>query len=142
MIRRPPKSTLSSSSAASDVYKRQVLDVVNELLERYLGMCDGLQACKAWGKSVQGRKAHVLVFCHGGVIKEINNICLQRADMPNSAKNTSLWRYQFRRSKVGQLKVAPYSLVNSTNHLKALEVESPAQAWEGELHQVFNLPPA
>eukprot|EP00656_Telonema_subtile_P050927 TRINITY_DN6724_c0_g1_i1.p1 TRINITY_DN6724_c0_g1~~TRINITY_DN6724_c0_g1_i1.p1 ORF type:complete len:165 (+),score=54.05 TRINITY_DN6724_c0_g1_i1:74-568(+) len=26
MIRRPPRSTLSSSSAASDVYKRQVLD--------------------------------------------------------------------------------------------------------------------
>ena len=28
MIRRPPRSTLSSSSAASDVYKRQVLYVV------------------------------------------------------------------------------------------------------------------
>src|SRR5674536_385708 len=27
MIRRPPRSTLSSSSAASDVYKRQVLKV-------------------------------------------------------------------------------------------------------------------
>src|SRR5665648_929009 len=26
MIRRPPRSTLSSSSAASDVYKRQVID--------------------------------------------------------------------------------------------------------------------
>src|SRR5664280_2199484 len=26
MIRRPPRSTLSSSSAASDVYKRQALD--------------------------------------------------------------------------------------------------------------------
>src|SRR5664280_1479917 len=28
MIRRPPRSTLSSSSAASDVYKRQVFDYV------------------------------------------------------------------------------------------------------------------
>ena len=27
MIRRPPRSTLSSSSAASDVYKRQIQDV-------------------------------------------------------------------------------------------------------------------
>ena len=27
MIRRPPRSTLDRSSAASDVYKRQVLDV-------------------------------------------------------------------------------------------------------------------
>src|SRR5664280_3765752 len=28
MIRRPPRSTLSSSSAASDVYKRQILQLV------------------------------------------------------------------------------------------------------------------
>ena len=27
MIRRPPRSTLDRSSAASDVYKRQVLDI-------------------------------------------------------------------------------------------------------------------
>src|SRR5664279_6533681 len=37
MIRRPPRSTLSSSSAASDVYKRQVLLLAerfhDELLE-------------------------------------------------------------------------------------------------------------
>eukprot|EP00828_Plagiopyla_frontata_P021266 TRINITY_DN2767_c0_g1_i2.p1 TRINITY_DN2767_c0_g1~~TRINITY_DN2767_c0_g1_i2.p1 ORF type:complete len:106 (-),score=35.01 TRINITY_DN2767_c0_g1_i2:3-320(-) len=30
MIRRPPRSTLSSSSAASDVYKRQHLYIVTE----------------------------------------------------------------------------------------------------------------
>src|SRR5664279_5269925 len=29
MIRRPPRSTLSSSSAASDVYKRQVVDGID-----------------------------------------------------------------------------------------------------------------
>ena len=29
MIRRPPRSTLSSSSAASDVYKRQILNMAN-----------------------------------------------------------------------------------------------------------------
>src|SRR5665648_1171687 len=28
MIRRPPRSTLSSSSAASDVYKRQILALI------------------------------------------------------------------------------------------------------------------
>ena len=32
MIRRPPRSTLSSSSAASDVYKRQVLDMQSQEL--------------------------------------------------------------------------------------------------------------
>src|SRR5664280_2450387 len=34
MIRRPPRSTLSSSSAASDVYKRQVKDVEQEIGRR------------------------------------------------------------------------------------------------------------
>src|SRR5664280_2333134 len=34
MIRRPPRSTLSSSSAASDVYKRQVIDPVGRDLAR------------------------------------------------------------------------------------------------------------
>src|SRR5674536_214175 len=33
MIRRPPRSTLSSSSAASDVYKRQVLRHVENRLK-------------------------------------------------------------------------------------------------------------
>src|SRR5674536_293081 len=37
MIRRPPRSTLSSSSAASDVYKRQVLSDATDLLERHIG---------------------------------------------------------------------------------------------------------
>eukprot|EP00658_Telonema_sp_P-2_P082118 TRINITY_DN85_c0_g1_i9.p1 TRINITY_DN85_c0_g1~~TRINITY_DN85_c0_g1_i9.p1 ORF type:complete len:120 (+),score=40.06 TRINITY_DN85_c0_g1_i9:176-535(+) len=36
MIRRPPRSTLSSSSAASDVYKRQLKVVVTTLLDSYL----------------------------------------------------------------------------------------------------------
>src|SRR5665648_1029206 len=33
MIRRPPRSTLSSSSAASDVYKRQGMDVISNYVE-------------------------------------------------------------------------------------------------------------
>eukprot|EP00658_Telonema_sp_P-2_P003216 TRINITY_DN11181_c0_g1_i1.p2 TRINITY_DN11181_c0_g1~~TRINITY_DN11181_c0_g1_i1.p2 ORF type:complete len:158 (+),score=29.46 TRINITY_DN11181_c0_g1_i1:126-599(+) len=40
MIRRPPRSTLSSSSAASDVYKRQVEDV---------GIAVGQALCDALG---------------------------------------------------------------------------------------------
>src|SRR5664279_1851257 len=35
MIRRPPRSTLSSSSAASDVYKRQVIDGFGGLRNYY-----------------------------------------------------------------------------------------------------------
>eukprot|EP00658_Telonema_sp_P-2_P081118 TRINITY_DN8231_c0_g1_i2.p1 TRINITY_DN8231_c0_g1~~TRINITY_DN8231_c0_g1_i2.p1 ORF type:complete len:205 (+),score=68.34 TRINITY_DN8231_c0_g1_i2:80-694(+) len=38
MIRRPPRSTLSSSSAASDVYKRQTEMMLEEMLLMYLMM--------------------------------------------------------------------------------------------------------
>ena len=34
MIRRPPRSTQSRSSAASDVYKRQALEQTQELLKK------------------------------------------------------------------------------------------------------------
>src|SRR5664279_5958649 len=37
MIRRPPRSTLSSSSAASDVYKRQVQIPESQLKSLYSG---------------------------------------------------------------------------------------------------------
>ena len=33
MIRRPPRSTQSRSSAASDVYKRQTPEVMNDMLD-------------------------------------------------------------------------------------------------------------
>ncbi|GKR55035.1 hypothetical protein KAM475_41820 [Aeromonas caviae] len=36
MIRRPPRSTLSSSSAASDVYKRQDGDETLQLMDMLL----------------------------------------------------------------------------------------------------------
>src|SRR5665647_3319120 len=43
MIRRPPRSTPLYSSAASDVYKRQGLDVAGDLADWSLGRidCDG-----------------------------------------------------------------------------------------------------
>ena len=36
MIRRPPRSTLDRSSAASDVYKRQARATLDELVSNYL----------------------------------------------------------------------------------------------------------
>src|SRR5664280_2464831 len=46
MIRRPPRSTLSSSSAASDVYKRQVEDIIREAkkINPYV-----IIICEPWG---------------------------------------------------------------------------------------------
>src|SRR5674536_22903 len=51
MIRRPPRSTLSSSSAASDVYKRQV--------RRHEGVGDGLIETAA-GQSAPDGAPHLL----------------------------------------------------------------------------------
>src|SRR5664279_3604855 len=48
MIRRPPRSTLSSSSAASDVYKRQVGDEREERL-RALGRRRDVETAHAHG---------------------------------------------------------------------------------------------
>ena len=35
MIRRPPRSTQSRSSAASDVYKRQLYDFADDIINEY-----------------------------------------------------------------------------------------------------------
>src|SRR5665648_335694 len=42
MIRRPPRSTLSSSSAASDVYKRQLVNICKAELPVLLGRVDAI----------------------------------------------------------------------------------------------------
>eukprot|EP00656_Telonema_subtile_P031028 TRINITY_DN33_c0_g1_i1.p1 TRINITY_DN33_c0_g1~~TRINITY_DN33_c0_g1_i1.p1 ORF type:complete len:456 (+),score=129.77 TRINITY_DN33_c0_g1_i1:60-1427(+) len=44
MIRRPPRSTLSSSSAASDVYKRQISNTVELVQEK----AEGTIGCQFW----------------------------------------------------------------------------------------------
>ena len=49
MIRRPPRSTQSRSSAASDVYKRQHLDVGKERPERLLAQLVLEEARQAQG---------------------------------------------------------------------------------------------
>ena len=51
MIRRPPRSTLSSSSAASDVYKRQYMD------------SPGYDPCSVTGQIASG--ANIIVFTTG-----------------------------------------------------------------------------
>src|SRR5664280_3475687 len=42
MIRRPPRSTLSSSSAASDVYKRQMYDFAHGQSDYFEGVTHSL----------------------------------------------------------------------------------------------------
>eukprot|EP00658_Telonema_sp_P-2_P076533 TRINITY_DN6716_c0_g1_i2.p1 TRINITY_DN6716_c0_g1~~TRINITY_DN6716_c0_g1_i2.p1 ORF type:complete len:180 (-),score=61.63 TRINITY_DN6716_c0_g1_i2:222-761(-) len=54
MIRRPPRSTLSSSSAASDVYKRQEYGSKDETIQSALDRVDLFQ-------EVHGRRPRLLV---------------------------------------------------------------------------------
>ena len=55
MIRRPPRSTLDRSSAASDVYKRQELQVAHRLL------VDDVEAPES------EEQGHLDAFAEGGV---------------------------------------------------------------------------
>src|SRR5678815_1039296 len=50
MIRRPPRSTLDRSSAASDVYKRQVIDGVQyrRIIEGNITFSNGFGKCPFW----------------------------------------------------------------------------------------------
>eukprot|EP01015_Nassula_variabilis_P010216 TRINITY_DN1815_c0_g1_i12.p7 TRINITY_DN1815_c0_g1~~TRINITY_DN1815_c0_g1_i12.p7 ORF type:complete len:100 (-),score=25.59 TRINITY_DN1815_c0_g1_i12:412-711(-) len=54
MIRRPPRSTQSRSSAASDVYKRQVhgeLIFQNEIQNRIINRSNSVCSCDGYSKS-------------------------------------------------------------------------------------------
>eukprot|EP00658_Telonema_sp_P-2_P040555 TRINITY_DN289_c0_g1_i4.p1 TRINITY_DN289_c0_g1~~TRINITY_DN289_c0_g1_i4.p1 ORF type:complete len:249 (+),score=65.33 TRINITY_DN289_c0_g1_i4:146-892(+) len=51
MIRRPPRSTLSSSSAASDVYKRQVRGTFTNMLRRAIVLVGGAGAAACYVRS-------------------------------------------------------------------------------------------
>src|SRR5664279_18862 len=57
MIRRPPRSTLSSSSAASDVYKRQHL-IVTDL---YMPEMNGAQLTKWLRAQVQTARTPIVI---------------------------------------------------------------------------------
>eukprot|EP00658_Telonema_sp_P-2_P085460 TRINITY_DN9748_c0_g1_i2.p1 TRINITY_DN9748_c0_g1~~TRINITY_DN9748_c0_g1_i2.p1 ORF type:complete len:644 (+),score=133.08 TRINITY_DN9748_c0_g1_i2:122-2053(+) len=72
MIRRPPRSTLSSSSAASDVYKRQLLKPIRDLsenwsidiaqeLESYLHELGDIQISFGAGESLNFAEAALLI---------------------------------------------------------------------------------
>src|SRR5665648_553477 len=59
MIRRPPRSTLSSSSAASDVYKRQGIGTT-ELLHIFITNRIGDACAGATGRPVSGYEAKIV----------------------------------------------------------------------------------
>src|SRR5664280_3824410 len=74
MIRRPPRSTLSSSSAASDVYKRQVsynADVPTNARLAYIGQ-DLFASGQAMGKKIAaalpaGSRAAIFIATPGSL---------------------------------------------------------------------------
>src|SRR5665648_763977 len=64
MIRRPPRSTLSSSSAASDVYKRQEFLCLLPLTIPALVIVVGLRNVYLWVTYFLGESALTLTFVY------------------------------------------------------------------------------
>ena len=64
MKRRPPRSTLDRSSAASDVYKRQLED----LLDRLVGAGSGDRVSVADALGVAGERSFGPLLAIGGLI--------------------------------------------------------------------------
>eukprot|EP00658_Telonema_sp_P-2_P072309 TRINITY_DN61464_c0_g2_i1.p1 TRINITY_DN61464_c0_g2~~TRINITY_DN61464_c0_g2_i1.p1 ORF type:complete len:199 (+),score=30.68 TRINITY_DN61464_c0_g2_i1:50-646(+) len=82
MIRRPPRSTLSSSSAASDVYKRQFVCNPTDLIKIRMQV-DGM-------KGGQGRYNSSLTGTLGSILKEDGVKGLWRGAGPTVGRATAL----------------------------------------------------
>eukprot|EP00828_Plagiopyla_frontata_P021405 TRINITY_DN279_c0_g1_i13.p3 TRINITY_DN279_c0_g1~~TRINITY_DN279_c0_g1_i13.p3 ORF type:complete len:111 (+),score=15.42 TRINITY_DN279_c0_g1_i13:108-440(+) len=63
MIRRPPRSTLSSSSAASDVYKRQSLESVPKICQKNFNFYVTEDNGKGLSKTAVIILVVVILFC-------------------------------------------------------------------------------
>src|SRR5664280_3808268 len=68
MLRRPPRSTLSSSSAASDVYKRQAVELEGTCMERVPESGDEL-AAEDTAEHLDGKKEGAVGGDPAGVIR-------------------------------------------------------------------------
>eukprot|EP00656_Telonema_subtile_P001504 TRINITY_DN10661_c0_g2_i1.p1 TRINITY_DN10661_c0_g2~~TRINITY_DN10661_c0_g2_i1.p1 ORF type:complete len:560 (+),score=148.96 TRINITY_DN10661_c0_g2_i1:71-1750(+) len=69
MIRRPPRSTLSSSSAASDVYKRQLrIDVVKKVMAIMTGYCLSKLVVSLLNDSVHGDVLPYVIYTSGAAV--------------------------------------------------------------------------
>ena len=83
MIRRPPRSTQSRSSAASDVYKRQALDVAFGKMEEGNGV-NMLQRLGSEPTKEEGNKARAFEINDDGTVspKEATGLVLGMAFVP------------------------------------------------------------
>src|SRR5674536_117450 len=84
MIRRPPRSTLSSSSAASDVYKRQLVNPSNRRKLTVIIVGTGL-AGGAAAATLGEAGYNVLNFCYQDSPRRAHSIAAQGGI--NAAKN-------------------------------------------------------
>ena len=64
MIRRPPRSTLDRSSAASDVYKRQVHITTNEKLENICKVVENFNSISGRMEVVSTKPLVIVDFAH------------------------------------------------------------------------------
>src|SRR5674536_400405 len=94
MIRRPPRSTLSSSSAASDVYKRQLIPLFMRIKNRFPEgkiqkiVSDEDKAIIGAVKSVFPKVAHSFCVFHQlkNVSKRYNDEFKSKENIPDNDK--------------------------------------------------------
>ena len=80
MIRRPPRSTLDRSSAASDVYKRQAIDRVDGggdfFTEKIAGM--GQNRCDAGARRACAAVSYTHLRAHETVLDIVCRLLLEK----------------------------------------------------------------
>ena len=76
MIRRPPRSTLDRSSAASDVYKRQV-GIIGEVCRNFL-----VKLGRLWFERISGNGTRFAIAVLGNVVLELSLIHISEPTRP------------------------------------------------------------
>ena len=91
MIRRPPRSTLSSSSAASDVYKRQVADRTAILVDDLADTSNTITRAAKLVKKEGASQVYALIthgILSGDAIDRINASALDKVVVTNTVDQT------------------------------------------------------
>src|SRR5665648_1248840 len=122
MIRRPPRSTLSSSSAASDVYKRQKYNIMADAGEMLKDSMHAKYSLKAIANNVQkqGDKMYDVMMGVPGILTDVS-------DIVKWFKSENIQRNGMKRSGIGGIgKIATQLvwiavLAVSYTHLRAHE---------------------
>eukprot|EP00658_Telonema_sp_P-2_P011940 TRINITY_DN14563_c0_g1_i3.p1 TRINITY_DN14563_c0_g1~~TRINITY_DN14563_c0_g1_i3.p1 ORF type:complete len:130 (-),score=40.07 TRINITY_DN14563_c0_g1_i3:224-613(-) len=129
MIRRPPRSTLSSSSAASDVYKRQSVNYA--AMEKWMTESDKAATGPTLAQTSQylykpmswdQTTAAVLIMNHGS---SASDLTLKFSDIPGITCNSCKLRDVWAKKDIGSFD-GSYTATSVGSHDTAFFIVSPA----------------